>query len=381
MPLAEHIAVVGPTFPYKGGIAQHTTELAVRLNAAGHRVELESWAHQYPSLLYPGQQRLAVPEVNPFPETRHVLSWARPGSWWRVGRDLRRRGVGVVVLVQVTPLQVPAYLVLARALSRSTRRILLCHNVLPHESRRFDRPLVRALLRHVDAVLVHSRQQADLVDELSAALPVEVAPLPPHLPETTKPEPRVDRPRRNRLLFFGLVRHYKGLDVLLEALARCGLELQLTVAGEFWEEPARYEQLVRSLRLDSRVDLRPGYVPAQEIGQLFAEADALVMPYRSATASQNAELAFAHGLPVVTTRVGPLAEAVRDGVDGLVAEPGDVDSLAARLRHLYEPGVLERLTAQVHRREDAGDEAWQRYLTALERLGGQELPSRDLECR
>ena len=133
------------------------------------------------------------------------------------------------------------------------------------------------------------------------------------------------------MVFFGICRPYKGLDVLLRALARAPRHVVLTVAGEFWgKAEAETRALIGELELAGRVTLRPGYVPADQIPGLFAQADALVLPYRSATSSQNAWLAFEYGVPVVVTRAGTLADAVRDGVHGVVCEPGTRTICSAR---------------------------------------------------
>jgi glycosyltransferase involved in cell wall biosynthesis len=165
------------------------------------------------------------------------------------------------------------------------------------------------------------------------------------------------------LLFFGIVRPYKGLDVLLRALARGPARLTLTVAGEFWGGTGETEKLMAELGIEDRVQLRPGYVPASEIPALFAAADALVLPYREATASQNALLAFSYGVPVITTTAGALADQVRDGVDGLTCAPGDVADLARVLREISAPGVAARLRAGV--RAIDPEPGWTDYLRAL----------------
>ncbi|EIV93977.1 glycosyltransferase family 4 protein [Frankia sp. QA3] len=388
------VAVIGPTHPYKGGIAQHTTELAHRLAARGHQVAIESWSDQYPARLYPGVQRVAEPEMEPFGQTRYPLSWRRPDGWVRLGRRLRREA-DAVVLVVVTPIQAPAYLAILAALrggtgrrrGRGPRVLALCHNVLPHERRAVDEPLVRAVLRRVSAVLVHTPAQAELAATLTPA-PVVVAEMAPHLwssptrrrPEAieagtgagtrTRAEPTAGGGPRRSLLFFGLVRPYKGLDVLLRALARGPADVRLTVAGEFWGDAAQTTHLIAELGLTDRVDVRAGYVDAAEVPGLFSAADALVLPYRAGTASQNVDLAHLHGLPVIATTVGTLATAVRDGVDGLLVGPDDVDALAAALRRLYEPGVLADLRAKVSPPDPQA--AWGNYLdAALGALGGE----------
>jgi glycosyltransferase involved in cell wall biosynthesis len=369
-----HIAIVGPTHPYKGGVAQHTTELAHRLRRAGHEVRLESWSAQYPKVVYPGQQTIEAPEYELFPDTRRALSWRRPDSWWRLGRRLRD-AADVLVLAVASPVQVLPYVGILSGLrgggtrgggtrGGGTRVIALCHNVIPHEQRRLDQNLMRALLRRVDTVFVHSAQQAAVAREL-AAVPVSVAALAPHLPLTGAGGVRrgPDTALRRRLLFFGIVRPYKGLDVLLRALALGPADVSLTVAGEFWGGTAATERLIAKLGLADRVTLRPGYVRGTDVGALFEAADALVLPYRSATASQNVWMAFEHGIPVISTRAGALADPVTDGVDGLVCAPDDVAALADALTRFYQPGTAQRLRAAVGPVDP--EPYWKRYLDAL----------------
>lgn len=357
-----HIALVGPTHPYKGGIAQHTTMLARQLGVAGHTVDVLSWSAQYPDFLYPGEQRVPAdrPELEPWPRTTYPLAWYRPDSWWRTGRGLRDHDLVVVVLV--TPIQVPAYLTLLAGSGRGPRVVVLCHNVLPHERRLVDPVLVRALLRRTDGTLVHSGEQ-ERVARAHGARDVVVGELPSGFPRAGPVVPPADDTVYRRLLFFGLVRPYKGLDVLLEALTEVPA-VSVTVTGEFWGGTRPTEQAIARLGLRDRVELRPGYVDAADVPALFRDVDALVLPYRTATSSYNADVAFQYGVPVVATRAGALADRVRDGVDGLVCEPGDVSAMAKALRRLYdEDGLLPRLRAGVRPPDHSGK--WQRYVEAL----------------
>lgn len=374
------IRVIGPVHPFRGGIAQHTTRLAHRLAAAGHDVVVESWRRQYPVSLYPGEQRVAVPETEPFDSTRYLLSWNRPDSWALLGGRLRKEA-DLVVIVLVSPVQVPPYLVALRVLGRRPQRrvVALSHNVLPHERGPLDRFAVGRLLRRVDQVLVHSEAQRELARSLTP-VPVVVRSLPPHLPSradrhVTGPgaQSGADRSPRRHLLFFGLVRRYKGVDLLVRALADIPSDVTLTVAGEFWRGAGEVRDAIAAAGVADRVELRPGYVPADEIPGLFAAADALVLPYREATATQNVALAFAYGLPVVATTVGTLPTLVRQGVDGLLCAPDDVGALAAALRRLYAPGVLPHLRSGVH--DVAEDPPWQDYLSALVPATGKPVAS------
>jgi glycosyltransferase involved in cell wall biosynthesis len=361
------IAIVGPAHPYKGGSAQHTTMLAHRLSAAGHEVTLLSWLGQYPKRLYPGQLTVDEPEVELFPDTQWPLLWYRPDGWWLTGRRIAASGCDVVLLAIFTPFQVPAYLTLAKAArARGAKIIAVVHNVLPHEHRRSDEPFMRALLRRVDAIVVHSKEEAALAASLTSTR-LEIAALPLHLPhaEAGSQVPVGEAPVRHQLLFFGMVRHYKGLDILIRALVETKPDVSLTVAGEIWDGRDELVQLISDLRLGNRVTLRDGYVPAEDVAGVFATADALVLPYRSGTASQNALIAHQFGVPVIATRVGAIADAVVDGVNGLLCAAENVSDLAKAINTLYEPGVLERLRRGVQPPQT--EEAWDDYVATVEK--------------
>lgn len=362
------MAVVGPTYPFKGGVAAHTTELAHRLDAAGHECDLVSWSRLYPQLAYPGEQVVphAVPDVPPYARTTRPLSWARPDSWWRTGRALRR--YDLVVVVHVVAVLAPAHLALLRSLGvggRGVPVVVIAHNVLPHESHVGAERLVRALLGRADVVVVHSLEQADLA-RVHGARAVERVALAPHLPGGD-PVERLPYQGPARLLALGVVRPYKGTDLLLEAMREVP-DLTLTIAGELWGEAGeRVRRLAADPELADRVEVREGYVPASRLAQLLAEHDVMVLPYRSATGSQNAQLGFAHGMPVVATRTGTFAQDVRDGVDGLLAIAGDRRSLVDALWQLLEPGRLDRLRSHV--RPPDLTTPWRAYVAAVTAAG------------
>ena len=364
------IALIGPAHPYRGGGARHTTELAHRLAAAGHNVIIESWRS-------PGAQTVEAPEGKPYPRTYRRLAWYRPDGWIAAGRRLR--SADLVVFALLNPAQAPPYLSALTALGRHRpRTVVICHSVLPT-----DAPLTRTLLSHADTVIVHSAAQATQARTLAPDVPIVVVRMPPHLPPggdggtgspsqggsggMGPPRPRGGlgeiAPPEVTLLFFGVVRPGKGLDILLRALARTPDHVTLTVAGEFRDGTAGTRGLIAGLGLGPRVTLRPGYVPAGQIPALFAAADALVLPYREAVGSQNVALAFSYGVPVVATTAGALAEAVRNGVDGLTCAPGDVDDLARALNEIAVPETARRLRAGV--RAVDPEPYWTAYLRAV----------------
>ena len=378
------VALVGPTHPYKGGVASHTTTLAHELAEAGHEVTLVSWSHLYPSALYPGEQAVpgGSPDVEPFPRTLRVLSWARPDTWVRTGRRLR--DVDVIVVVHVIPAVVPAHLAVLRAAGvgrtagagRGPRSVVIAHNVLPHEGHPGDRQLMAAFLSRVDAVVVHSDEQASVAASLGATHVKELD-LPPHLPGGD-PAPRPERAPGDsdvRLLSLGIVRDYKGVDLLADAL-RDVPGTRLTVAGELWGDAGRrVRELAADPRLEGRVEVHGGYVPADRIAGLMAQHDVVALTYRSATASQNALLARRHGLPVLASAVGTFPDQVRDGVDGVLVPPSDRDALVGALRRLTAPGAVDALRAEVRPPDLSGP--WANYVGGIEALAAAPIDVAD----
>ncbi len=360
------IAVVGPTRPYRGGIVEHTALLAEWLAAEGRLVELAGWAAQFPRCLYRGgTAALDDPTTQPVP-TRE-LHWARPWSWRRVGSRLARKAQNLIIVVS-TPLQVSAVRAIAAAFrarrrGEDSRVIFIVHNVIPHERMLFDRQLTRLILRVADVVIVHSPAEAELAEHLGAG-DVRVVPLPFHPPAGLESAPHpAGSQRLGRLAFLGFVRPYKGLDLVLNGLAQSDTDAQLIVQGEFWEPIARYEALIEELGLADRIELRPGYASTAEIVRTLAEVDALVLPYRSATASQQARIAFARGVPVIATAVGTFPAQVRDEVDGLIVPTPDSSRLAAAIEEFYHEDRWLLLRSAV--RPPDSEREWDEYLEAL----------------
>ncbi len=300
--------------------------LAHQLAEAGHDVTLVSWAHLYPSGLHHTDASVpdGQPEVPPFPRTIRALSWARPDTWVRAGRRLR--DVDAILVVHVRPAVVPAHLVLLRAAGAvpgspgpRPQSVVVCHNVLPHESHVGDARLMSMLFARVDSVLVHDADQARVAHDLGARR-VSVADLPPHLPGGD-PVARGQRPGPTRLLALGLIREHQGIDVLLRAM-RSVPDVTLTVAGEIWgADRDVIAGLASDPALAGRVEIHEGHVPADALAALLAGHDVLALPFRSATASQDVVLGHAHGLPVLAFDIAPFSQQVVDGVNGCSSRP------------------------------------------------------------
>ncbi len=318
------ITFIGPVPPIRSGISQHGGNLATAL-ARHHDVTVLSWRDQYPKLLFRRPQ--VDDDVQPHPLARFDLRWWDPTSWIRAARTARRGDI--VVLPWATPFHAPAYHVVL-ALSGTARAVAIVHNALPHEPLPFQRALTRSVLSRCDGFVVHATSLAAELDELLPG-PVRTitTPHPPNVAVERHQLPPVDHGMR--LLFFGFIRPYKGLDVALDALAVLrdrGVRHRLTVVGEPWDSSESWADRVAERGLEEQVELRLGYAADAEISDLLAKHHAALLPYRSATQSGIAPIALAAGRPVIATAVGGLTDVITDGKNGTLAAPGDAGSLA-----------------------------------------------------
>jgi glycosyltransferase involved in cell wall biosynthesis len=355
--------VVGPTHPYRGGIPRHTTLFSDAATQSGLDVTLMTFIRQYPGWLYRGASDHDPDQVRPTALTPdYRLDGVRPGTWRRAARAIAASAPEVLVVIWWHPFFAPMVSTLLRQVRRrspATVRLALCHNVLPHETSPIDRLLVRRALAPAEGLVVHTTSQEVVASELLGPKPALVTPHPTYTVDAALSTPRrANRERPVNLLFFGIVRHYKGVDVLLRALPRVLQErsVRLVIAGEFWDPARPYADLIRNLDLDGHVELRPGYVPDDELIKLLIDADLMVAPYRSATQSGAVEMAFGAGLPVIASRVGGLADQIDDGTDGLLVPPDDVASLAHALLKATDPLTLDRLIAGARSR--ASTRSW-----------------------
>lgn len=333
-----------------------------------------TFSRQYPERLFPGATQFEeAPAEGGAPR---LLDSLGPRSWGRTARHLLAGRPDVAVFQYWHPFFAPAYGRVARRLRRAGVRVVaLVHNALPHERRRGDRALSRYFLRACDGAVVLSASVRRDVEALAPALPLRQVAHPAYdlfgaaVPRAAAREALGLPEAAPLLLFFGFVRRYKGLHVLLEAMPRVRERLpeaRLVVAGEFYDEPSSYREQAERLGLEAAVRFDDAYVPSERVALYFGAADLVVQPYVAATQSGVAQVAFHFGRPVLTTDVGGLAETVPDGEAGLVVPPEDPAALAAAVVRFFEEGLAERLAEGVRlARARAG---WAHVCEAIEAL-------------
>lgn len=365
--------LIGPTYPYKGGIAQYASLLFGRL-AATRPVVMHSYHSLYPSWLFPGrseadssQQPLTVPGV------KRDLHFTNPLTFFLLGRQLRRTPCRIIV-TWWTIAWAPHTWLLARAVRSSCQLVFWCHNVVDHDAGIVKRIVTRCVLRQANAFVVHNEGDRDIVLRWFPKARVALSALPlleawpeRNPPAVAQPSQRDGRPAR--LLFFGFIRPYKGVADLLEALGIVcrSRPVELTVAGEFWGRTrADTDRLISRLGLTDCVTIVDRYVPNEEIPGLFERCDLVVLPYREATGSAVGNLGVEMERPLVVTRVGSLPACVEQGKNGFVTNPADPAALAAHILKALETPFDPRDLAAVrrNRRDD-----WSRLVAALDSVG------------
>ncbi|UCF78328.1 MAG: glycosyltransferase [Candidatus Eiseniibacteriota bacterium] len=366
--------ILGPAYPLRGGIAQYLAILYELLEKT-HEVSFISFRRQYPSFLFPGETQLdpGKPRIDVKPKA--LIDSIGPLSWLKTFAYLKTLRPHLLILKWWTPFFAPCYSVicfLARKFIGS-KVLFICDNVIPHERRLVDRFLTALAFSQVDyfITLSHSVTE-DLAVLKPRAVVAEIAHPSYSYFTFGKMEPEDARRKlgitRPFVLFFGYVRPYKGVHVLLDAFskARKSVEATLAVVGEFYEPRDPYVDHITRLGLQEDVMLVDRYVSDEEVGVFFSAADVVILPYISATQSGVIQIAFAFHKPVISTAVGGIPEVVKDGVNGILVPPCDSDALADALRRFFEGGLSGPMVEKI--REESPEFSWTPLVQALERF-------------
>ena len=323
------IIIVGTAFPYRGGLAAYNERLAREYVKQGNEVEIITFSLQYPAFLFPGKSQLSN-EVAPndLKITRMIHSMS-PVNWIKVGRKIKEKSPDIVIFSYWMAFMAPCYGTIARnARSSKTKIVGLIHNMIPHEPTILDKLFPRYFVKSMDGfVSMAESVSTDIKSFDSDDKPKVVSPHPiyDHYGSAlTKKEAAMKlglHEQKNYILFFGFIRHYKGLDLLLEAFADKRLRqfpVRLIIAGEFYENPQPYLESIIRLKLEGLVELRTGFIPDNEVRNYFSLADIIAQPYRTATQSGVSQIAYHFETPMLVTNVGGLAEIIPDGKVGYV---------------------------------------------------------------
>ncbi len=339
------ISIVGPAHPYRGGLAVIMQSMAREFLRRGNEVKIDTFTLQYPSFLFPGKSQTMEGEPPTDLSIVRSVNTCNPFNWISVGLKLRKERPDFVIMKYWTPFMAPCFGTIARLARGNGHTKVICQidNVEPHEHHIIDKPCNRYFLRSVDGFIHMSEQVFEELRHYTKA------------PSLFSPHPmfenfgsRIDRDEaaqkvgidssQRYALFFGLIRDYKGLDLLFEAWARCKKEgRKLIVAGEFYTPKEPYLKLIEELGIGDDILLHDRFIPDSEVAAYFSLADFVVLPYHTASQSGVTQIAYNFCTPLIVTRVGGLPEIVPDGKVGYLCDPTS-ESVAEAIEKIWEEG-------------------------------------------
>lgn len=348
------IVIIGPAFPLRGGLASFDERLAKEFQSQGFDTTIYTFSLQYPSFLFPGTSQYST---EPAPKDLNIkvcINSVNPLNWVKVGNDLRKAKPDIIVVRYWLPFMGPCFGTILRIAKKNKQTKIVCiaDNVLPHEKRIGDKQFTAYFLKPVDAFVTMSEKVLDDLRQFTSKPAQKIVhPLYDNFGE------QIDKAEARKylglnvddkiILFFGFIRKYKGLDILLEAMnvlknrstvnGQQSTDVKLLIAGEFYEDKKIYEDIIDKNNLQSSIILRTTFISDSEVKYYLSAADFVIQPYRNATQSGVTPLAYHFEKPMLVTNVGGLPSLVPDGKVGLIAEP-TAESIAEKIIELYTIG-------------------------------------------
>lgn len=341
------ICLIGPAHPLRGGIANFNETLASAFKSAGHTADIVSYSLQYPDFLFPGTTQFTADPYQGSVTIRNLINSINPFSWVRTGRALRKEAPDMVVMHLWMPFFCPALGTIARIAKRNgkTKVFLLCHNVIPHEKKIGDRFLTKMLVPQCDGFVSLSQSVLEDISQFTDSdnklfIPHPIYDIFGEIEDKSVAKSALGLdPERKYVLFFGMVRKYKGLDLLIDAFAIFAAQhpdVDLLIAGEFYDNEAKYRRQIADLGIADRTILYNQFIPSEDVRHYFCSSDIVAQTYITATQSGVTQIAYHFHRPMLVTNVGGLAEIVPDTV-GYITDKTALD-ISEKLADFFSNG-------------------------------------------
>jgi D-inositol-3-phosphate glycosyltransferase len=339
------IIIVGTSHPFRGGLASYNERLALQLQNEGHEVEIYTFTLQYPNFLFPGKSQYSEEPAPTDIKITQCVSSINPFNWIKIGRKIRKEKPAILIFKYWLPFMGPCFGKIGRIAKRNgqTKIVTILDNVIPHESRFGDKMFTKYFLKPIDAFISMSRSVEEDLALFDTKKPRDFNPHPLFdnfgaLIEKSKAKELLQLdPSFNYILFFGIIRDYKGLDLLLEAFKKMNFKeqkIKLLVAGEYYSNEEKYQEQINTLGISDDVIVVNQFIKDSEVGRYFCAADIIAQPYKSATQSGVTQIAYHFEIPILVTDVGGLAEMVPHKKVGYVTSQS-TDDIASALTEYY----------------------------------------------
>ncbi len=343
----KRVLIIGPAYPFRGGIAEFNNNLCSTYQKLGIDCQVLSFSVQYPGILFPGSSQFeSQPREIDF-KVHRIINSINPISWFKAVKFVKKFSPDYVLTAYWIPFIGISTGFVMKKIKKLFPTLVLAHNIQPHDAKPFDRQITSFFLKQARGVVLLSKAVERELDEFDSSLPRMIGFHPLY-----DFGPKVDRQEALQMLgiepskyvlFFGLIKKYKGLDILLKAFATDKLrqtDIKLIVAGEFYDNKRFYLDMIEQLGLKERVLLFDYFIPTHQVKYFFSVADAVILPYRSATQSGVTQVAYHFEVPMIVSDVGALPDLVPDGKAGFVFKSGDYQQLADKIIKIYDDGNL-----------------------------------------
>lgn len=374
------IVIIGTAHPLRGGLAAYNERLAYAFQEAGEEVEIYSFSLQYPGFLFPGKTQYTDEPAPKDLKIRTRINSVNPFNWLSVGNEISKLKPDIVIVKFWLPFMGPCFGTILRRIKKNkhSRVVSIIDNIIPHEKRFGDRPFAKYFVKPVDAFVVMSRSvEEDMKKFVRADQPVRFIPHPiydnyglPIAKDESRKKLGLDSDGKY-LLFFGFIRDYKGLDLLLDAMADERIRkmgIKAIVAGEYYSDSKPYEEQIERLGIKDLLILHTDFIPDSEVGPYFGAADMVVQPYKTATQSGISQMAYHFEKPMLVTNVGGLPEIVPNGKAGYVTEP-NAKEIADAIVDFYENNRKESFEQFV--KEEKKKFSWDTMVNGIKELAKQ----------
>ncbi|MDR3094109.1 MAG: glycosyltransferase [Bacteroidales bacterium] len=361
------IAILSPFYPYRGGIAQFSAMLYQTL-AEENEVKAFSFSRLYPKILFPGKtQYVNENDGSMMIPSERILDSINPFSWQKTEQSIERFQPDILIVAHWMSFFAPAYGYIAGRLKNKTKIITLLHNAIPHEPRFFDKAFSKLLFERTHGFVVLSDTVKNDILSLYPQAKYILKPHPLYMHfgerlETTAARKQLGiDPEKKTLLFFGFIRDYKGLDLLIEAMSALDESYQLVIAGESYGPFDNYRKQIDVSPAKQRITVLNRYIDDHEVPVLFSASDVLVVPYRSATQSGVIPIAYHFEVPVLATDTGALRETIEPAETGIICQP-DAAAIAEGVKKLFDKGI-SLFAANI--REEKANLSWDGFAQSL----------------
>jgi D-inositol-3-phosphate glycosyltransferase len=365
------IVIVSSAYPLRGGIA-HFVGLLYKEIKKDHQVKILTFKRQYPKIFFPGKTQLEVQETLDKIPSEVVIDSINPLNWIKIGKKLFNEAPDLIILKYWMPFFAPCFGTIIRKAKKNNKSkvLVICDNVIPHERKPFDKALTKYFFNKVDYFIVLSKSvKSDLLNLYPKAKNVFIPhPIYNNFGESvSKSEAKSFLKIRDEkvILFFGFIRDYKGLDVLLEALAliKKKIKIKLIVAGEFYEDEKKYNLLINKLNLNENIILFKDFIPTKDVKYYFCASDAVILPYKSATQSGIVQIAVNFSKPVIATNIGGLGEVIVNNETGYIVEPENPQLLSEAIIKYYSENKEEEFSNNISK--IAEKYSWKNFVNGI----------------